>query len=115
MTMSSLLAWSIYMLYAPLLAILLIVGHYALCRWMRRRGVRAGFYHSGAALGMAFQFVQALTAPSVAYVLAEKQKQQQDEDEDGDPLSHQARLRHFHRQLQRIRRGDPVERLVLRT
>jgi hypothetical protein len=37
-----------------------------------------------------------------------------DEDDNGDGDTAAARLKHFHRQLRRIRRGDPVDRLVLR-
>jgi hypothetical protein len=52
----------------------------------------------------------------MAHVLESRQDEAEDADEDdnGDPESTAARLKHFHRQLRRIRRGDPVERLVLR-
>jgi len=114
MTVISLLAWSIYFLYAPFVAILLILTHYALRRILWRSGRRAGFCPSACALGMAFQYMQVWTRPNVEYVLAEKQKEDAEEDGEGDPDSPEARLRHFHRQLRGIRRGDPVERLVLR-
>ena len=51
---------------------------------------------------------------SKSKTLEEKQKQDAEEDDSGDPESPQARLRRFHRQLRRIRRGEPVDRLVLR-
>jgi hypothetical protein len=63
---------------------------------------------------MAFQFMQIFTRPSVAHVLVEKQKEEADEDGDGDPESPASKLRFFHRQLRRIRCGEPVDRLVLR-
>jgi type VI protein secretion system component VasK len=114
MALDWILAWCMYALYLPLLSILLILGHYLLRRFLWKRGICSGFCPSACALGMAFQQMQVLTRPSIAHVLAEKQKQEADEDGDGDPESPEARLLHFHRQLRRIRRGDPVERLVLR-
>ena len=114
MTMSVFLVCCLYALYAPFLTILMILAYYALRRTLWRSGQRAGFCPSAFALGMAFQFMQTFTRPSVEYVLAEKQKEYADEDGHGDPDSPEARLRHFHRQLWRIRRGDPVERLELR-
>jgi len=114
MSMEWFLAWCMYALYLPVLSILLILCHYALRRFLWRRGTHAGFCPSAYALGMAFQYLQVWTRPSVAHVLAEKQKADQDDEDDGDPDSANSRLMHFHRQLQRIRRGDPVERLVLR-
>ncbi len=118
MNLDSFFAWSIWAMSLPFLAIVTILVHFLVRRalWRRRarRGKRLGFYPSTVALGMAFQFMQVFTRPSVAYVLEEKQKQDAEEDDNGDPESPQARLRHFHRQLRRIRRGEPVDRLVLR-
>jgi len=37
-----------------------------------------------------------------------------EEDDEGGPDPLAARMKHFHRQLRRIRRGDPVGRLILR-
>jgi hypothetical protein len=70
----------------------LIVGlliHYSLRRagWKRRRRlgvISLGFCPTSASLGTAFQFMQVFHRPSM------------------------------HRQLRRIRRGEPVDRLVLR-
>jgi hypothetical protein len=52
----------------------------------------------------------------MAYVVEARQDADEDADEDdnGDTDTPAARMRHFHRQLRRIRRGDPVDRLVLR-
>ena len=47
----------------------------------------------------------------MAYVLEVKQEQQVEEDDEGGPES---LIKQLGRQLQRIRRGDPIERLVLR-
>jgi hypothetical protein len=47
----------------------------------------------------------------VAYVVKAKQDEDADEDDEGDPESLTKQL---NRQLRRIRRGKPVDRLVLR-
>ena len=51
--------------------------------------------------------------PDVAYLLEVKLDEDADEDDSGDPDTPEARLKHFHRQLRRIRRGDPIDRLEL--
>jgi hypothetical protein len=100
---------------APLLAIVLILAYYYLLRLVvmrlspqRRRRV---FCPSAFALGMAFQFMQVYHRPSMVYVLEAKKEQQAEEEESGDP---DTPLRHFHRQLRRIRQGELPELLVLR-
>jgi hypothetical protein len=105
----------IYASSLPFVAIVLILFHYALRRVLFRRRKRLGrgrrgFYPSAVALGMAFQFMQVFTRPSIAYVLEEKQKDEAEEDDEGDPETLQKQLG---RQLRRIRRGEPVDRLVL--
>ena len=119
MSLDAFYAWSLYLSCLQFLAIVLILMHYVLRRVMFRRRKRRGlgglgFYPSAFALGMAFQFMQILTRPSVAHELAEKQKEEGEEDGDGAPETSEGKLRFFHRQLRRIRRGDPVDRLVLR-
>ena len=57
------------------------------------------------------QFMQVYWRPSVSYVLEEKQDEDADEDDNGDPENLKKQL---DRQLKRIRRGEPVDRLVLR-
>jgi len=119
MNLESFYAWSIWAMSLPFVLIVLILAHFLVRRALWRRRVRrgkgrVGYYPSTVTLGMALQFMQIFTRPSVAYVLEEKQKQEAEEDDNGDPESPQARLRHFHRQLRRIRRGERVDRLVLR-
>lgn len=104
-----------------LLAIAVILLHYNLrrVRWKRRKrqGKRSvGFCPSSAALGMALQFLQVYHRPSLAHVLEARQaaREEADEDDNGDPETPAARKRHFQGQLRRIRRGEPVEDLVLR-
>jgi len=119
MNIDSIYAWCMYALYVPFLLIGMILVHYSLRRAVLRRRNRRGkgrfgFYPSAFALGMAFQFIQVFHRPSMAYVLEAKRDEDADEDDDGDPETPAARLKHFHRQLRRIRRGDPIDRLVLR-
>jgi hypothetical protein len=101
---------------APILAIVAILVHYQLRRALWRRNKRLGkknpgFCPSSAAMGMALLFMQVFHRPSVAHVLEEKQDVDADEDDEGDPESLNNQL---NRQLKRIRRGEPVDRLVLR-
>ena len=103
-------------LSAPLPIIVALLAAYPLRRvaWKlcKRFGKkRLGYYPTTFALGMAMQFMQVYHRPSVAYVLEVKQEQQVEEDDEGGPES---LIKQLGRQLQRIRRGDPIERLVLR-
>jgi len=100
----------------PFLLIVLILVYYVLRRavWKccRRLGwKRLGYYPSAFALGLALQFVQVLYRPTVEYVLEARLDEDADEDDNGDPEKLATQL---HRQLRRIRRGQPVERLILR-
>ena len=84
-------------------------------RWKKRRGLSGlGFYPSAFALGLAFQLIQTYHRPSMEYVLEAKLEEDANDDAGGDPDSPQGRLRHFHRQLRRIRHGEPVDRLQWR-
>jgi len=101
---------------APFLAITVILVYYLFlrARWRinRRLGRKnRGFCPSSSALGLAFLFLQVFYRPSVANVVEIKQEEDADEDDEGDPESLAKQLS---RQLKRIRRGEPVERLVLR-
>lgn len=121
MNMHTLVAWCVYLFNIPFLIIVMIVFHYVTRRglwsWRKRRGAKnPGYCPSIYEVGKSLDFLQVLYRPSMAYVLeAERQaKEDADEDDNGDPNSPQARLKHFHRQLTRIRRGDPVDRLQWR-
>jgi len=114
--MDSFYAWCVYGLYLPFVTIGVLLAHYSLRRALWRRRKRSGrgglgFYPSSVALGAWLQFVQVYHQPSVAYVLEEKQREDADEDDSGEPENVEKQL---HRQLRRIRRGDPVDWLVLR-
>jgi hypothetical protein len=102
----------------PAIAIAVILAHYCLRRaaWKRAKRLgktKLGFFPSAAGLGMMFLFMQALIQPSLSHVLEAKQEERQDEDA-GDAESPAAKLRHFHRQLRRIRHGERVDRLEWR-
>ncbi len=71
----------------------------------------SGFCPSSSALGIALLFLQVFYRPSVANVVEIKQDEDVDEDDEGDP---EGLTKQLNRQYKRIRRGEPVERLVLR-
>lgn len=103
-------------LYAPFLAVGLILIYYRYRRavWQRNRRLgkpNPGFCPSIASMGTAFQHLQVFYRPTMAYVLEAKEDEDVDEDDSGDQ---ETPLAHFHRQLRRIRRGEAVETLVLR-
>jgi hypothetical protein len=120
MNIHLLYAWGALALLAASVLMAITVAHYALWRFrVRRRGqqtrYRSKVYPLCLALGMAFlQFVRIFYQPDVAYLLEAKQEQDVDEDDSGDPESPAARLKHFHRQLRRIQRREPIDRLVWR-
>jgi hypothetical protein len=101
---------------APFLAIAVILVYFCLRRaaWRRKKRLgkkNLGFCPSTSALGMAFLFLQAFSRPSLAHVIEAKRDEDADEDDAGEPETLAKQLR---RQLRRIRRGEPVDRLVLR-
>jgi hypothetical protein len=101
---------------APFVAIAAILVYYISlrARWRlnRRRGrKKCGFCPSSSALGIAFLFLQVFYRPSVVNVMEVKQDENVDEDDEGDSENLAKQL---NRQLKRIRRGELVERLILR-
>lgn len=100
----------------PLLTIVFVVLHYSLRRaaWKRakRRGKKyRGFCPSTSAMGNALLFLQIFHRPSVAYVVEAKLDEEAEEDDNGGPETPEKQL---HRQLRKIRRGERLDRLVLR-
>lgn len=100
----------------PILAIGGILLHYNLRRaaWRRRKRQgrkKRGYCPSSSSLGTALQFMQVYHRPSMAYVLEAKRDEDADEDDERDPDAVHKQLT---RQLRRIRRGESVDRLVLR-
>jgi hypothetical protein len=105
-----------FALGAPFLAIPALLVYYGLLRVRWRLNQRLGkknpgFCPSSAALGMMLLFTQVYWRPSVDNVIEEKQDEAADEDDEGDPENLKKQL---DLQLKRIRRGEPVDRLVLR-
>jgi hypothetical protein len=109
-------SFGIFLLNAPYIAVVAILGHYVWRRAAWRRGKRLGrkrlgYYPSAIALGMALQFVEMFYRPSVDHMLETKQEEVVEEDDEGD---REAGAMHLSGQLKRIRRGEEVEGLVLR-
>jgi len=78
-----------------------------------RKKRRFGVFLANAALGFAFLTLPVIYRPSVALIVNAqiRQKEDKDDDENGDPDSPAKRLL---RQLGRIRRGEKVDRLILK-
>lgn len=120
MRMNAFYAWCIIAGFIPFLLAVVTLAHYGasriLLRLRKRRGNRRSrLYSYCVAAGMAFlQLVRVFYQPDLAYVLEAKQEKDADEDDSGDPDTPEGRLKHFHRQLKRIRRGQHVDRLEWR-
>lgn len=116
MNLNTLYFCSMFLAGIPAMAIAFICAHYLVRRAMWRRAKQQGrkrldFCPSATALGMALLFMQVFHRPSMAHVIEVKQDVEADEDDKGEPENF---LTQLHRQLRRIRRGQPVDRLVLR-
>ena len=103
-------------LVAPFLAIAAILLHGWLRQSLARRaarryGKRLHVYSSSAALAAAFLFVSVLYQPSSAHFVEARQRADVEDDDGGDPDSPSNQLR---RQLRMIRRGEPVDTLIVR-
>lgn len=112
----ALAVFDLFLFAAPFLAIAVILVYFCWLRLRWRMHQRRGkkkpvFRPSTAALGIALQFLQAIYRPSVAHVIEVKQLDETNDDDDGDP-DHP--VRQIDQQLKHIRRGEPVDRLVLR-
>jgi len=80
-------------------------------QWVRatRVGRRLfGVQASAVGLGMAFLFLQAFWRPSISHAIEVRQDADAEDDDEGAPE------KGLSRQLKRIRRGEAVEKLVLR-
>jgi len=107
---------------APLLAFAFLFVHYKLRRitwsWRKRLGMkRLGFRPSSSSMGAALQFLEIFYRPSVVWVVEAKLDEEADLDDAADrddTAESDTPLRHFHRQLRRIRQGKPIRSLVLR-
>jgi hypothetical protein len=98
----------------PYLAIVLILAHFAIRRALWRRRRRRGtssFCPSSAALGMVFLLAQTFYRPSLQHLVEVMQIVEVEEEDQGDPKTPDTGL---DQQLKRLRRGEPVDSLVLR-
>lgn len=116
MNLSTLQVLGALAMLAPFLTIFGLLVYYCLrrvtFRHQKRRGRRpSGTYPSTFALGMAFQILQVFYRPDIAFEIEAKLVEKVEEDDEGDPETPTV---HLHRQLRRIRHGEPVETLVLR-
>lgn len=102
---------------AWLIAIMVFIS-WSRFRDRKRRGQKQSSWRSRAGsaaanLGAAFQFLSMAYRPNHAFVAKAQIQQQEDADEDDDG-SPETPVKHLHRQLRRIRRGEPVDRLIWR-
>ncbi|HZP05345.1 MAG TPA: hypothetical protein VFB43_10625 [Terracidiphilus sp.] len=115
MAIDMVLAWCALAILVFSALILVSVAHYLLT--VRYRKVLSGkmkskFYPYLLAAGFAFlYFMREFYNPGAVYLLEAKQDEECDEDDQGDP---EMLAKQLHRQLRRIRRGESVDRLVLR-
>jgi hypothetical protein len=113
-------AWCALAGFISVLAVAVFFAYFCFSRVLQRRRQRMGRRGSrlsgyGVALGLAFmQLVRVFYQPDLGYVLEAKMDEDADQDDSGDPDTPEGRLKHFHRQLRRIRRGEPIDRLELR-
>jgi hypothetical protein len=101
---------------SPFLAIasMLVSCGFRRARLKRSKNRHTGspvFYSSTAALGTILLFAQMFYRPSIAHIVEVRQLADADEDDAGEPAT---ATRHLNRQLRQIRRGEVLERLVLR-
>jgi hypothetical protein len=94
--------------------ILVCCGVFCLRRFLWRRRRRWGKSSSGfcptfTSAGNALHTLQVIAQPRIQHVLQEKYDDEAEDDDEGEPVSPE---KHLHRQLRRIRRGEPVERLT---
>jgi len=98
----------------PYVAILGILIHYAIRRILYKTAVRRrsilGFYPSSAALATVFLISSMLFRPRLQYAIQAQQAVETEDDDDGGPDS-PGRL---DKQLRMVRRGESIERLILR-
>lgn len=103
-------------LASPFLAVVAILVYYHLRRAVFRRNQRlgrrnGGFCPSSFALGTALQLIPMFYCPSMDFAIKARLVQVVEEDDEGDP---EKPAKHLHRQLRRIRRGEPVDTLVVK-
>ena len=97
----------------PYFVIVALLIYYVIRRVRRghavRRGSVRGFYPSSAALGVVFLLTSMLFRPRLQHAIEARDVLRAEED-DGDPDSPGK----LDKQLKRLRRGEPIETLILR-
>jgi hypothetical protein len=101
---------------APFAVVVAILGYRQIRRTKWVRSTRAGRWLFGVqpaavGLGMAFLFLMSFWQPSLAQAIEVRQKVDVEEDDEGEP---ETTAKQLNRQLKRIRRGEAVDKLVLR-
>jgi hypothetical protein len=103
--------------YYALQALVIVACCVAFCArrllWKRRLRLgkrNPGFFPTYTAAGNALQALQAIAQQRVEYVLEEKFDDEAEDEDEGEPHDP---AKHLKRQLKRIRRGEPVERLTV--
>jgi hypothetical protein len=101
---------------SPFLAMIGILGFHFVRRsvlsWNQPKGKRVlGLWSSAVVLGTAFQFLEATYRPGVSHVLEIERDDRPDEDDSDNPDDPAKQL---NRQLRKIRRGEPIDRIVVR-
>jgi hypothetical protein len=100
---------------SPFLAIVGIVAYYYLSRgpWRRNRRRSSTFSSSSGAMATVLLGLTLIYRPRLQYAVEAQQRQVEDADEDDDGAP-ETPTKHLLRQLRRIRRGEEVDRLMLR-
>ncbi len=116
MNFHAIFAWCILAEFIPFVFVVMALIHFCwwrFCQWRRKTSrMRSRLHSCCLAMGMAFlQNLWLFYQPSVAILLDEKESEDADEDDNGDPENLKKQL---DRQLKKIRRGEALERLVLR-
>lgn len=96
-------------IFAAFIAIVFFFQRY---RWrLRKRKGKSnwGFYPGAASMGNALQNLSVMVQPRAKYVLEEKLNEDAEEDDEGGPDDPTA---HLHRQANKIRRGEKLDRLT---
>jgi len=101
----------------PFLAILVLLAYFFMRRviWSARKRLgkpQSGFCPSVYALGTVLQFVTLFYQPQVNFEIKTAQVEFVEEDDQGDP---EAPAGSLDRQLKKIRRGESIEGLILRS
>jgi hypothetical protein len=77
----------------------------------KQRRAKSAFSAAAFSIGIGLQFYDQITRPGVQHQIQQMHEEDADHDKAGDPDDPKAQL---NRQLKRIRRGEEIDRLILR-